>query len=1329
MIQEKWKRLGPYKQLLLGDKGLDGHLFERVMLGFLRSGIKLTIARNGARVTRQVLEARLYAGASGQNQKGIDIEAEVSGGERWCFQCKRHQKWSLDQTKTAIRDVEEKFEAKHYFLLVTAPVQAEINDLIHENHPNWTLWDLDTISTEIRLRTPPAMLPKILAPLGLSAEEIKRFAPHSVSRFATPDEFFEPFLNAEKVFSHCVPLVGYQEPLKVFDRFLAGKKSKVLLLAAPGGSGKSKLLWEVCSRWRKRRSLELLFLNPHSQDKDIDFAFLSDAKKRVIFIDDAHRIDSIPSALIDLAERHSNTKLIFASRPQGVGALKALLDRVGMSDGVLLESLPKLKGKETKELARAALASKATDERVKILAQVGGESPFFIVVAGGLLARGEIQLSSLKSDDMVRSRVLGEYERSNLELVEERDKTLCKALLRLVALLSPIDLGPNLAKKLADVVSVQPYDIERLVSKLQTIELFTKSRNGLKVYPDLLSDFLAYDVCFSEERLSTVVHEAINSIPEKRPEMMRNLAEAVWVARQRGKTAEEIVTPLLEDAIESYEGSEISSYDRQKIVEHWSSFSVFLPRESLRLAETVIKLAKTGEDTAEDGNGSLIWRKDRSDRPLYHLSDLIAPIVEYHEEWREQALDLLWEAGELVVDNSFQNSRNAHPWKGVVRAIGFKRGKSVDVNLAALKWFERKVQTEEGLQLCESNTLFLKLFLIPCFRYYIETSEQEGNTVSLGRVGVHVKNTEPVRQLAYSIVDYVIEKGTWKMVFNTLSVLAKAIDGISAYDFGYHAKKLSEKDRSPWRARRRKALSRYKLILENFNKVSIQYEVRKTLIRELAYDNDEIFRPEILKLYHSIEVTPRILAAQTILADRDIDYEDAIQGTQHRIRRYEQWPKKLEEIVDTLIQQIGDRDEFYSLLSDVAAEMVAAEYRLFTGDLYETLKTRHPEIALGLALQLVESDGETPLWGNWSKLIFANAVVSEEQRDRILSASVESGQIRILQELVRSYRFLLSDDDFELTSSESKRLLELAETADENTIWEFLGIVEKAVAKNIGFCERLLERLSFEECSDSVLRAVIRALAPYLPREVELSKETVEEVLVKVSHIKDMQSLDEDHFSKLAGRFPRETYRFLSNRIDKATKDDGYQALPFYFDRKLNLSGIQGEADFETIYKPLWEKAVNHQLDVFNYWTVLWRSVVYDKSSLWIDDLKALVEQATSEEALIHYCELLHYEGSLVIFERPELTLEFLEVANRLGGKHTLHRVKSRMYSSSGLEGRGYSSGILNEEDDYMESAALSAAESSSNKPLLAAFYRWIVEAEQSDKKRSKDWYAACSEH
>src|ERR1700734_615767 len=146
MPDDSWKTLDQFLRLRLAQ--MPSHDFERFFLDFFNSGVSVTISRDGKALTKRVISAEMWGGP-GRDQEGIDLRVKVEGREVWAVQCKRVKSWTLAQTKTAIAKAEE-FSANHYILAVACDtgtdVQAEVNA-----HPTWTLWNLETICSNLRL--------------------------------------------------------------------------------------------------------------------------------------------------------------------------------------------------------------------------------------------------------------------------------------------------------------------------------------------------------------------------------------------------------------------------------------------------------------------------------------------------------------------------------------------------------------------------------------------------------------------------------------------------------------------------------------------------------------------------------------------------------------------------------------------------------------------------------------------------------------------------------------------------------------------------------------------------------------------------------------------------------------------------------------------------------------------------------------------------------------------------------------------------------------------------------------------------------------------------
>ena len=104
---------------------------------------------------------------------------------------------------------------------------------------------------------------------------------------------------------------------------------------------------------------------------------------------------------------------------------------------------------------------------------------------------------------------------------------------------------------------------------------------------------------------------------------------------------------------------------------------------------------------------------------------------------------------------------------------------------------------------------------------------------------------------------------------------------------------------------------------------------------------------------------------------------------------------------------------------------------------------------------------------------------------------------------------------------------------------------------------------------------------------------------------------------------------------------------------------------------------------------------------------------------------LIKFDGSLIIFRYPEVTRAFLTRAEAIGNEEERRDVRVSLYSSCGPGSRSFSNGVLNKEDDYVESEAVKATEIHANDLVLGPFYRWIAEVEQRERAMLRMHYEA----
>ena len=215
------------------------------------------------------------------------------GGETWAFQCKRHEKWTVSQSKQAVADAT--YPAQHYFLLVACDPHEKVQDYM-DQLPNWSFWNLDRICQEFRQRVPKHKQQAVL--YFLSPQELKEFAPYATDALVPAKAYFSTIQMAGHSFHHHYQLMGRKDEIAQLKAFVAAPKAKVLKISGKGGDGKSRLLWELANNvCAAAGSPEVLFLNPHSTG-ELTQALWDTDTPRIVVVDDAHRLERVRKSIL-----------------------------------------------------------------------------------------------------------------------------------------------------------------------------------------------------------------------------------------------------------------------------------------------------------------------------------------------------------------------------------------------------------------------------------------------------------------------------------------------------------------------------------------------------------------------------------------------------------------------------------------------------------------------------------------------------------------------------------------------------------------------------------------------------------------------------------------------------------------------------------------------------------------------------------------------------------------------------------------------------------------------------------------------------------------------
>jgi hypothetical protein len=1310
-------RLDQHLRLRLGD--LDDSLFERFFLGFLNAGISLAVDRGGERLERRVIEANTYAAGTGRAQKGIDLIAKMEGGEIWVFQCKRQKSWNVSQTQSAVKKAT--YPAQHYFLLVTCDPHKDVQDEM-DKHRNWSFWNLDRICQEFRQRVPVHAQPRILN--FLAPEELKRFAPYATDALVPAQEYFASIQRAGHSFHHRYKFVGRKEELKRIEAFLQDPKAKVLKISGKGGEGKSRLLWELATTLRA--GADVWFLNPHSTG-DLALALWNTDGPRIIVVDDAHRLERVSHELLGRIREGSATKLVLATRPQGNEALDERLRDHGFGAPTQVDVSP-LKKKDMVLLAEDALGEKLKG-RAKDLVELTGDSPFLTALAGDLLNRGRLHWGDWHSVEEFRAIVFRSFEADNLQHLGEVDRKNGARLLRILALLAPVTPNAAFQERAAVCLGVAKVDVEALLQRLQAAGVISSEQQNIRVIPDLFSDFLVFDTAFDpKRRLPEFAQSILQQFPEQAAATLRNLAEVSWVGGQQAPNRDELLRPLLEAEFARFDASNF--FERGQMIERWAAFSVFLPQEALTLAEKAYrqKSATQGQssdlqlDDDDEGVNSYRWS-------LSWIPSLLKPVAQWHDAHRDAALDFLWMLGLDTPRGWFDGGKN-HPWSVIASVLKFTPKKPVQISEAVLDWMERLVQRPAVKAAISKNRSILSTLLEPCFDRYVEFSEWEGRTMRWWKVPVNMTVTAPIREHGRKILSQMIDEDSWLIALDAVRAVERALHRITRSDIAQGAD--GAKVRAQWRPDRLAALALLERALQRHTNVMILFAIRQSLLRDLAYEDDPEFaadaRKVLARIPDSFELRLATIFNTQGYFEFAVDLPARRQGdAMEKVK--ELWEAHLEKFAGELVSTVPDAAEAIRVFDQMAVGSNQAGHTPRSGEFLRVLAEKYPDYAVALAEAMLAPAHAEPITAVWHQLLYGLPATHCAEAAKLIARASEHPRSEIRRGVIEYYRFR-NPKEMMLEPDERQLLERMAVKAGPDEIMSLVQLVQWAGPTCAEWGFELLGRLPLSGEPIKAHGELLAALNPYHARDVAPPRAVVEHVL---DSLVDVPTINVQHHSdgyeRIAKLYPRSVYEFVLKRAAKYKQlgqKARYQVVPHEILSQFSLPGLEREPDFAQICSFLWDQSHEKHAGYMAYvWRELFQAIVLDHPDFWVPKLTAAVEATTSFDELRELIEVLHFDGSLIVFRFPDLTRLILNKARDFDGTKGFERMRTSLWVISGPRSRSSTNGELDKNQDYMEAEAIKAAAVHAADDLLGPFFRWIAERERDEREQSRRLYRA----
>jgi hypothetical protein len=1285
---------------------LDGKGFEEYCTALLNSNPCLRDEGGGTPVEQKVVSAICQLG--GRSQYGVDIRAKTNQGEEWVFQCKRVQSFGETQAEEVIRDAEAGFpKADHYVLVVTCGLEAKTLKVF--DRPKWVRpWDAARLTTETQK----------LRPIENGINLVQRFfGPDWVKRlFVWGDQ---PLLKWDKLPSndlvyHQSQFIGPSDTLEQLLAFARDGAGRALILTAPGGQGKSRLLLELakCVEGKPESPIRVRFFNLGRSGFLEDQAdFLSREKNLLLIVDDAHRLGTTLEDVARIAAQNKSVRLLVATRPH---ALEAVTSQVfkGYEERLVDQPLRlrALSAEDMVKLAEEVLGSQHSLEAPR-LAGLADRCPLLVVI-GGLLIKSGSFAGAMTDHQTFRERVFKGFKEDFLSRQPENARERVGRLIQILSFISPASEGEGLYKMAADIIGCSPVQVAEDLDSLKVAGLALKNREGIRLYPDLFADAVLLDACLNRSFLSKTI---LNKIPlSEFPAVVRNVAQADWEVRSKGGVPHSIFDPIWEDFVRRFrEGDWPESLeqsiqrlsenrpapaksDRIAMLTEWATFAVYLPERTLELARLALEATPTPAATE---------RETETQRAAHcAVCALLAPLVSWQPQYVGQALDLLWSLD--FGAEAPGSSAVGNPITAIAEAASFGIHKPLNAAMPVVEWLDQKLIQPEAIERIRQTPWVLSALLKPLFERIIEHQWATGRTLHVQPIRVPVAETRPLRQRALAIAERFLLSNEKALAAAALPVVKEALSPI----YGRFGLKPSQADYEAWRSDRMEALGLLERALKAHEASTVfLLQLRRTLRDRLNFKaDDKTIKAKCKELLGSLPNSFELDMARALTsASHDFLSHDENQDAFYR------------KVAQEAITRFPDARQLCDLLRRELRELAEITSFFQAEAFLATVAALSSAWCISLLKELLTTEDASLDQFLW--LVFRQAVASapDDYRNALEYLS-ERGRAEQACALI-SFLGWKHTHGGGLEQFERETILRLATRPEDAVVWRLASTCGFHFRQEPAWALTVLSQL--KPTGEPPVAALMEALDHLsVVRPDAAALELVARCFANIGERLLTDSFGAPHHVKnLARKFPKQLYVHLRNLLDQPSSEDLAGRPSSRAIESISLGRITDPDYLLSEVGEQWKKALVGGADA-GVRLALVRMLVWSDPASAGERLRQLIEACRNSDELQGAAKLAAPQGTAFIFEYPNLVRILLMRGQAL---QVAAAVGETLYLSACGGGRSFTEGQLDPEYRYIAERGQDLANRYKDDPVLGAFYRGIVEFERVGLKRYQQMFRA----
>jgi hypothetical protein len=425
----------------------------------------------------------------------------------------------------------------------------------------------------------------------------------------------------------------------------------LLVLKAPGGSGKSRLVLEAAKAvGTDSGAPKILFVAPDAQWNSGDVNRLPDGPTILVF-DDAHRRPDLGQLIAACRQQNDRTRYIVSCRPSAVEILRPSIRSLIGDDPPPSIDLSPLAKEDAEELARCCLGSDFgyLGDR---LVRLADRNPLIIRVGSRCIVAKKVFPEVLgQTEEGFRTVVLDHL--LDDPIFKDENVRVRRKVLEVIACVGPALLGDDaFVARLSDFVELAEHELRLLLAKLETAGFLMRRGRQVRVSPDVLGDHLLYKAAVDENgRPTRFVEKMIEIFPALLENILANAAELDWRAATDAKH-DAVLARIWEERMAFLPRA--TNRQRAELLGKLKRAALFAPAEVLDIAEWLddhpnapadSQLAEWGlEDTPAMVN-----------RTLTELFGFIAG----HPDFTGRCVARLWKAA--LLDHRPTNQYPEHP--------------------------------------------------------------------------------------------------------------------------------------------------------------------------------------------------------------------------------------------------------------------------------------------------------------------------------------------------------------------------------------------------------------------------------------------------------------------------------------------------------------------------------------------------------------------------------------------------------------------------------------------------------------------------------------------